>query len=152
VPDNDLTIVREYSGIQVVLDWLQVFEKVLGRPMKVSQADLESRNEAEQRSLLNRCLVNEGLLPHRSDPETLRGQLQTFAAALGTHYKPSGVYEGNMEATEPGNDNAETLVQRQSLAKELVQAATEFRLYSVLALAASRTFTLTSTATDAAGN
>jgi len=42
---------------------------------------------------------------------------------------------GNMEATEPGNDNAETLFQRQSLAKELVQAATEFRLYSVLALA-----------------
>src|SRR4029079_3350378 len=31
VPDNDLTIVREYNGIQVVLDWLQVFEKVLGR-------------------------------------------------------------------------------------------------------------------------
>jgi hypothetical protein len=42
---------------------------------------------------------------------------------------------GNMEATEPGNDNAKTLFQRQSLAKELVQAATEFRLYSVLALA-----------------
>ena len=42
---------------------------------------------------------------------------------------------GNMEAIEPGNDGAEALLQRQSLAKELVQAATEFRLYSVLALA-----------------
>jgi hypothetical protein len=42
---------------------------------------------------------------------------------------------GNMEAIEPGNDGAEMLRQRQSLAKELVQAATEFRLYSVLALA-----------------
>lgn len=42
---------------------------------------------------------------------------------------------GNMEAIEPGNDDAKTLHQRQLLAKELVQAATEFRLYSVLALA-----------------
>ena len=41
---------------------------------------------------------------------------------------------GNMEAMAEGND-AETVRQRQVLAKELVQAATEFRLYSVLALA-----------------
>src|SRR5712671_1961218 len=41
---------------------------------------------------------------------------------------------GNMEALEAGND-AETFRQRQLLAQELVQAATEFRLYSVLALA-----------------
>ena len=41
---------------------------------------------------------------------------------------------GNMEALAEGND-AETVRQRQVLAKELVQAATEFRLYSVLALA-----------------
>ena len=41
---------------------------------------------------------------------------------------------GNMETAETGND-AETFRQRQLLAKELVQAATEFRLYSVLALA-----------------
>jgi len=41
---------------------------------------------------------------------------------------------GNMETAETGN-NAETAIQRQLLAKELVQAATEFRLYSMLALA-----------------
>jgi hypothetical protein len=41
---------------------------------------------------------------------------------------------GNMEALESGND-AQTVRQRQLLAQELVQAATEFRLYSVLALA-----------------
>ncbi len=41
---------------------------------------------------------------------------------------------GNMEAHESGSD-AETVRQRQMLAQELVQAATEFRLYSVLALA-----------------
>ena len=40
---------------------------------------------------------------------------------------------GNMEAHESGND-AETVRQRQAMAQELVQAATEFRLYSVLAL------------------
>jgi hypothetical protein len=40
---------------------------------------------------------------------------------------------GNMESTESGND-AEALRQRQLMAKELVQAATEFRLYSMLAL------------------
>lgn len=41
---------------------------------------------------------------------------------------------GNMEALAPGNDT-ETVRQRQVQAQELVQAATEFRLYSVLALA-----------------
>lgn len=41
---------------------------------------------------------------------------------------------GNMETAETGND-AETFRQRQLMAKELVQAATEFRLYSMLALA-----------------
>ena len=109
VPDNDLTIVREYNGIQVILEWVQVFEQVLGRPLRVSQSDLESRSETEQRNLLHRCLVNEGLLPHRSDPETLRGQLQTFAAALRTHYKPSGLYEGRVQlvlATDPKLDEA----------------------------------------------
>jgi len=41
---------------------------------------------------------------------------------------------GNMETTGTGSD-AETVIQRQLLVKELVQAATEFRLYSMLALA-----------------
>jgi hypothetical protein len=41
---------------------------------------------------------------------------------------------GNMETAETGND-AEAVRQRQLMAKELVQAATEFRLYSMLALA-----------------
>ena len=41
---------------------------------------------------------------------------------------------GNMETAETGND-AESFRQRQLMAKELVQAATEFRLYSMLALA-----------------
>jgi hypothetical protein len=41
---------------------------------------------------------------------------------------------GNMETAETGND-AEDFRQRQLMAKELVQAATEFRLYSMLALA-----------------
>lgn len=41
---------------------------------------------------------------------------------------------GNMETTETGNDAA-MYQERQLLAKELVQAATEFRLYSMLALA-----------------
>jgi hypothetical protein len=40
---------------------------------------------------------------------------------------------GNMETAETGND-AETVRQRQLMAKELVQAATEFRLYSFMAL------------------
>ena len=40
---------------------------------------------------------------------------------------------GNMETTQTGND-AEAFRQRQLMAKELVQAATEFRLYSMLAL------------------
>jgi hypothetical protein len=40
---------------------------------------------------------------------------------------------GNMETAETGND-AEAFRQRQLMAKELVQAATEFRLYSMLAL------------------
>jgi hypothetical protein len=41
---------------------------------------------------------------------------------------------GNMESAATGND-AEALRQRQLMAGELVQAATEFRLYSMLALA-----------------
>ena len=41
---------------------------------------------------------------------------------------------GNMEALAAGSD-AETFRQRQLLAQELVHAATEFRLYSMLALA-----------------
>jgi hypothetical protein len=41
---------------------------------------------------------------------------------------------GNMETAQTGND-AEAFRQRQLMAKELVQAATEFRLYSMLALA-----------------
>ena len=41
---------------------------------------------------------------------------------------------GNMESAETGN-NTETFRERRLLAQELVQAATEFRLYSVLALA-----------------
>jgi hypothetical protein len=40
---------------------------------------------------------------------------------------------GNMETDQTGND-AEAARQRQLMAQELVQAATEFRLYSFLAL------------------
>jgi arthrofactin-type cyclic lipopeptide synthetase C len=120
-PDNDLTIVREYNAIQAILEWAQVFEQVLGRPLGVCQADLESHNEAEQRKVLHRLLVNEGLLPHRSDPESLRGQLQTFAAALRTHYKPSEVYEGRVQlilATDPKLDQVANREKREEFTSQ----------------------------------
>jgi arthrofactin-type cyclic lipopeptide synthetase C len=94
IPDEEGAAIREYNNVEAILVWIDIFEKILEHPLGVSRGDIEPRDEAAQRKLLHDRLVSEGLMPRQSDPDRLRGPLQTFARSLRTHYTPSEIYPG----------------------------------------------------------
>jgi hypothetical protein len=97
LPDDDGSVIREYSHIEAIMVWLQIFEHILGYPLGVGRSDLEIRNEAAQRKLLHDRLLSEGLVSRHSDPDILRGPLLTFATSLRTQYRPAGPYMGPVQ-------------------------------------------------------
>ncbi len=87
-------VVSEYSNTEAVMQWVDNFELVLGRPLGVARKDIDSLPETAQRELLHGRLANEGLMPLRSDPDMLQGPLRAFVSSLRTHYKPDTPYLG----------------------------------------------------------
>jgi arthrofactin-type cyclic lipopeptide synthetase C len=112
VPDDDPAAAREYTSIEALISWIKIFEKLLDHPLAISQAELETLDEAAQRRLLHRRLVKEGLMPRNSDPEFLCGPLRTFATAVRAVYKPNEIYPGPIQlvlADDPKLDEAANL-------------------------------------------
>jgi thioesterase domain-containing protein len=87
-------VIHEYSHVEVIMKWVEILEMTLERPLRIRSSDLESRNEAAQRELLHERLVRLEVLPRRSTADALRGLLNTFAAAMRTHYRPDAIYPG----------------------------------------------------------
>jgi thioesterase domain-containing protein len=96
-PDADDTVVREYNSNEVTLKWIEICEEFLEHPLHIEQRDLDSRDEPAQRKLLHHCLVRNGLMSKRSQPDALRGPLRTFATSLRTHFRPSKPYPGPVQ-------------------------------------------------------
>ncbi|HKX29837.1 MAG TPA: amino acid adenylation domain-containing protein [Blastocatellia bacterium] len=96
-PDRMDGVVREYSHPDVIMNWVESFELVLGNPLGIGRIDIESRPEAMQRELLRRRLVAANLIPLRSDPDLLRGSLRTYAASIRARYIPDKPYPGRLK-------------------------------------------------------
>jgi len=93
-PDQDDNVFREYTHTDILMDWINSFELVLGHPLGVAKTDIESLSESAQRELLHRRLVAANLMPRRSHADVLCGPLRTFAASIRAHYKPDKPYTG----------------------------------------------------------
>ena len=91
------SVVREYNSVETKMAWVEIVEEILERPLGVKQTDLESLNEVAQRELLHGRLVYEGMMPRRSEPDVLRGPLQSFASSIRAHYQPDGPYQGRVQ-------------------------------------------------------
>jgi amino acid adenylation domain-containing protein/FkbM family methyltransferase len=96
-PDQVDDVVREYTHIDILMDWIDGLELLLGRPLGIKRSDLESRTEAAQRQLLHQSMVAANLMPARSTAELLQGPLRTFAASIRAHYKPEKTYPGPLK-------------------------------------------------------
>jgi amino acid adenylation domain-containing protein len=93
-PDADDISIREYRRDDVVMQWLETFELILGRSLEVGINDLESLDDEGQREFLHSRLVKARLMPRQSSPDDLKGPLNTFAASLRTQYRPTKTYLG----------------------------------------------------------
>jgi thioesterase domain-containing protein len=76
---------------------VDVFERILGYSLNISQIDFDSRSETAQIVFLHDRLVREGLMPKRSEPTVLRGPMRTFSAALRARYQPDKHYPGPVQ-------------------------------------------------------
>jgi thioesterase domain-containing protein len=97
VPGDNGKLNLEYDNTDAIMEWVATVEQLLERPLKISRRDIESRNESAQRKLLHNCLIKEGLLPRRSQPDALNGPLKTFAASIRTQYSPKAPYQRQMQ-------------------------------------------------------
>jgi arthrofactin-type cyclic lipopeptide synthetase C len=95
-PDDSIAITREYTATEATLRCIGVFEELLERPLGLDERDLDPLDETGQLELLHRSLVQSGLMPQRSAPDSLKGMLRCFSNSLRTHYTPAKTYQGNM--------------------------------------------------------
>ena len=89
---DDRDTAREYNNTEVIMSWIETFEQVLGRPLRITQGDIESRSDPDRMKLLRDSLASEGILSARSHPDSLYGSLRTFAMALRSPYQPNWTY------------------------------------------------------------
>jgi len=108
-PDRPDSVAHEYSHTDMLMSWIEDCELVLGHPLGISRAEIEWRSEADQRELLHRELVKEGLMPPRSDPDQLRGPLRVFGASIRARYVVDKPYLGPLKLVlvdDPRMDHA----------------------------------------------
>ena len=96
-PDNDRSPFREYSRVDVIVEMIESFERMLGRSLTLQRSDFDSLNTNAQVELLHSRLVNAGIMHRRSQPDLFRGSLRTFGTALRTHYQPHEPYQGPVQ-------------------------------------------------------
>ena len=85
---------REFTPLEILKKWTDVFELLLNSPLDLCWSDLEFCDDTRKRAILHQCLVGHELLPKRSKPDLLRGPLRTFAAAVRTVYTPGERFLG----------------------------------------------------------
>lgn len=96
VPDDHFGQNREYDNDDVMSEWIDSIEQTLERSLGVRSEALVSLTESAQREILHRCLVEQGLMLRRSDPNALRGPMRVFASSLRTCYRPDAPYTGSL--------------------------------------------------------
>jgi Thioesterase domains of type I polyketide synthases or non-ribosomal peptide synthetases len=96
-PDQVDSVVREYNNTDTIMNWVDNFELILGHPLGIERAEIESLPDAAQRELLHRRLVTANLLSSRTDPDVLRGSLRAYAASIRARYTPDKPYPGPMK-------------------------------------------------------
>jgi len=96
-PSDSSLDASEFSAIEAIMSWIEIFELHLGRPLGVKRSDLQSCSGDVRLEILHSYLVKERLVPHRSAPDILCGPFRTFARALRTHFSPDKPYPGPMQ-------------------------------------------------------
>src|SRR5258708_6782666 len=114
-------VASEYNSTEILLNWVNLLEQLLERPLPVELRDLDLRTDRFRRRFLHNLLVEERFMPWQSDPDLLLGPLNTFAMSLRTSYKPSMCYLGQVRlvlvgephlSVETNDRNQENLVGR----------------------------------------
>jgi thioesterase domain-containing protein/aryl carrier-like protein len=82
----------EQTSLGILTQLLQLLEQRAGIPLDIAPSVLEPLEQTQQLELLHNGLVRVGLMPQRSRPESLRGMMRTFAAALRANYRPQQLY------------------------------------------------------------
>jgi thioesterase domain-containing protein len=85
----------EYSSTDIVMEWVDVIELMLRRSINLGREDITSLNRSEQLGLVHNRLVQAGLMPPQSSPESLDGPLWTFASCLRARFISDQQYMGS---------------------------------------------------------
>ena len=108
-PTPASTLDPKFPSHQDLLNsWIEVFELTLEHPIGLKGSDLASLPESSQLKLIHEKLVDFHLLPRRSSPDSLRGPLHAFAAALRCQYYPANPFRGTLHLGFVGNATALT--------------------------------------------
>ena len=91
-PNDAADPIPEYNTVDVIMEWLELIQLLLGRSLNIERRDIEPLNESKRLNMLHRKLVEHGLMPRRSHSDLLQGPLRTFASALRTGYNPMDPY------------------------------------------------------------
>ncbi|WP_030187444.1 alpha/beta fold hydrolase, partial [Streptomyces sp. NRRL S-813] len=97
VPDTPNAPLRQYTHLEILLEWIRIFEKTLEHPLGIGVRELaEQSTKVAQLALIHQRLAHHDVVSPRTKPEHLRGPLNVFAAALRTRYTPESGYSGKI--------------------------------------------------------
>ena len=120
-PDRADSVAREYSHTDMLMNWIDDCELILGHPLGIRRADIEWLSEGTQREILHTNLVRVGLMPPRSNPDELRGLLRVFGTSIRARYIPGKSYSGPLKLVlvdDPRLDQASNRQNQQKVIKD----------------------------------
>jgi syringomycin synthetase protein SyrE len=92
VPDAEGALGREYTAGEAFMELIRVLELTADQSLGIDRARCETSDLLGRLQLLHEGCVRAGLMPARSQPESLRGVLRAFGTALRTRYRPRHAY------------------------------------------------------------
>lgn len=108
VPYSDSLCFRHCTHSEVLRQWLEGFEMLVGEPLGICVDDIDRLPLDEQLARIHQRLLRCGHMPTKSTPAALRGPLFTFAAALRSRFLPKYTLHGNVHLVIVDNGRTES--------------------------------------------
>ncbi|WP_205125305.1 thioesterase domain-containing protein, partial [Rhizobium rhizogenes] len=99
-PDSEEGAVHDIAETQIFREFVNAISFTLDEDLQINEAVIESGRRRLLLNDLHRLLRNKAILPQNSNPDSLRGPLNAFAAARRSAYFPTRSFAGTMRLVQ----------------------------------------------------
>ena len=119
-PTQDRCSMRDYTHVQVLQQWLEIFEMLAKQTLGFHAAAIARLSLDEQLIRIHQRLCSLGVMSKKSSPDSLRGPLHTFASALRSPFTADFTLHGDVRLVTVADTKLDSAAKREAN-KEMVE-------------------------------